>query len=94
MGSQHPFVHDFPSLDSLTEQHIQVIRQRGGSWPPPSQGMLCFAEYFLKSDGDQVLFTTDEGLLVGEYPVFYYAHDAIPASVTRIADSFQLRLKK
>jgi hypothetical protein len=29
---------------------------KGGGWPPPSQGMLCFAEYSLEADGDQVLF--------------------------------------
>lgn len=88
MTANHPFVHDFPSLDELTNQQIQVIRQRGGKWPPPSQGMLCFAEYFLESDGDQVLFKTDEGLIENEYPVYYYAHDAVPARVSRIADSF------
>jgi hypothetical protein len=87
-GSQHPFFHDFPPLDSLSPQQLKVVKQRGGKWPPPSQGMLCFAEYFLEADGDQVLFKVDDGLVNGEYPVYYYAHEDSPTRVTRIADSF------
>lgn len=88
LGSQHPFFHDFPKLDDLTQQQRRVVRQRGGSWPPPSNGMLCFAEYFLLADGDQILFKIDEGLINGEYPVYYYAHEESPARVLKIADSF------
>lgn len=32
------------------------------------------AEYFLEDDGDQVLFKVADGLINGEYPVYYYAH--------------------
>ncbi|MFA6242122.1 MAG: SMI1/KNR4 family protein, partial [Candidatus Hydrogenedentales bacterium] len=45
-GSQHPFYYDFPPLEAMNPQQLAVIKQRGGNWPPPSQGMLCFAEYF------------------------------------------------
>src|SRR6516225_9900440 len=57
-GPQHPFFHDFPPLDQLTEQQRQVVTMKGGPWPPVSQGMLCFAEFFMEADGDQVLFDT------------------------------------
>ncbi len=89
MASQHPFFHKFPPLSALTAQQRAVVDQRGGIWPPPSDGMLCFAEYFLEADGDQVLFDVSGGLSDGEYPVYYYAHEASPASVTRQADSFE-----
>ena len=56
--------------------------------PPPSQGMLCFAEYFLEADGDQVLFDVSDGLIDGEYAACYYAHAESPARVTQVADSF------
>lgn len=42
---------------------------------PPSEGMLCIADYFLEADGDQVLFDVTPGLVDGEYPLVYYAHD-------------------
>ncbi|MGI9327150.1 MAG: SMI1/KNR4 family protein [Pseudomonadales bacterium] len=88
LSSNHPFPHDFPAYKDLSPQHKTVVRQRGGIWPPPSQGMLCFAEYFLEADGDQVLFKTDEDPLDGEYPVYYYAHENSPARVSQVADSF------
>ena len=50
--------------------------------------MLCFAEYFLEADGDQVLWDVHQGLKGGEYPVVYYAHEARPPSATVIATSF------
>ena len=34
------------------------------NWPPPAQGMLCFADYFLESDGDQVLLIRKMALLI------------------------------
>ncbi|MGB5491374.1 MAG: SMI1/KNR4 family protein [Woeseiaceae bacterium] len=88
MGSQHPFIHDFQKFEDLTAQQKSVVRQRGGMWPPPSHGMLCFAEYFLEADGDQVLFDISRGLTDGEYPVYYYAHEESPARVTHVAGSF------
>ncbi len=88
MGPNHPFFHQFPAFEDLTAQQQSVVRQRGGAWPPPSQGMLCFAEYFLEADGDQVLFDVSKGLIDGEYPVYYYAHSASPVRVTRVADTF------
>ena len=48
-------------------------------------GVLCFAEFFLEADGDQVLFDVSRGLVGGEDPVLYYAHEA--ASVRRLADT-------
>jgi hypothetical protein len=87
-GSQHPFVHDFPPLESLTPQQRQLIAAKGGSWPPASQGMLCFAEFFMEADGDQVLFDTSRGLIGGEYPIMYWAHEGRPPSVRQLAGSF------
>lgn len=87
-GPQHPFVHDFPPLESLTAQQRRVVEVKGGPWPPASQGMLCFAEFFMLADGDQVLFDTSRGLIDGEYPIRYWAHEARPPSVMQIAKSF------
>jgi hypothetical protein len=89
LSAHHPFFHDFPPLKKLTKVQKNVVMQRGGHWPPPSQGMLCFAEFFMKADGDQVLFDISKGLVNGEYPVFYYAHEDTPPSVRKIADSFE-----
>lgn len=51
----------------------------------PSEGMLCIADYFLESDGDQVLF--DLARHGGDDPpVFYYAH-YIP-KVRKLASTF------
>jgi hypothetical protein len=87
-GPQHPFVHDFPPLESLTPQQRQVVAFKGGPWPPASQGMLCFAEFFMEADGDQVLFDTSGGLVGGEYPIMYWAHEGRPPSVRQLAGSF------
>jgi len=88
-GLQHPFYHDFDPLESLTPRQRESVARKGGVWPPPSNGMLCIAEFFLEADGDQVLFDVSKGLRDGEYPVVYYAHEDIPASVRKIADSFE-----
>lgn len=88
-GEEMPFFHDFPPFDTLTAKQQEMVRRRGGSWPPPSQGMLCFAEYWLEADGDQVLFDVAHGLRDGEYPVMYYAHEEYPPSVEQVADSFR-----
>jgi SMI1-KNR4 cell-wall len=37
---------------------------------------LCFAEFFMEADGDQVMFDLRGGLQNGEYPIVYYAHAA------------------
>jgi hypothetical protein len=87
-GPQHPFIHDFPALESLTPQQRQVVALKGGPWPPASQGMLCFAEFFMEADGDQVLFDTNGGLVGGEYPIMYWAHEGRPPSVRPLASSF------
>ncbi len=78
MHEGHPFFHDFPAK--------AAVARKGGAWPPPSQGMLCFAEFWLEGDGDQVLFDVRGGLVEGEYPVFYYAHEQ--PRVRKLADSF------
>ena len=93
-GTQHPFVHDFAPLSQLTPQQLEVVKAKGGVWPPPSQGMLCFAEFFLEADGEQVLFDVTGGLKGGEYPVMYYAHEDVPPSVRKLADSFSLWLQQ
>ena len=88
-GRQHPFFHEFERLESLTAIQQQSVRLKGGHWPPPSQGMLCFAEFFMEDDGDQVLFDVSSGLVAGEYPVMYYSHEDRPPSVRRLAQSFK-----
>lgn len=85
---QYPSVHDFPKLEEPTPPQQQVVTAKGGRWPPPNQGMLCFAEFFLEADGDQVLFDVSAGLIDCEYPVVYYAHEDRPPSVRRLADNF------
>lgn len=87
-GSQHPFFHDFPPLESLTLPQRRVVELKGGPWPPASQGMLCFAEFFMEADGDQVLFDVAGGLVKGEYPIMYWAHEGRPPSVRKLADTF------
>ena len=92
-SSWHPFFHKFPPLDQLTTEQRERATQKGGVWPPPSQGMLCFAEFFLEGDDDQVLFDVKQGLVAGEYPVMYYAHHA-PPSVRQLTASFPEFLDK
>ncbi len=87
--SSHPFFHTFQPWEKLSEQQKSRIKQNGGHWPPPSDGMLCFADYSLEADGDQVLFDLSNGLIDGEYPVMYYDHECNPPRVTKIADSFK-----
>lgn len=87
-GSEHPFVHDFPPFESLNDQHRRVAAFKGGPWPPASQGMLCFAEFFMEADGDQVLFDTSRGLVDGEYPIMYWALERRPPSVRQLAGRF------
>jgi len=88
MSKGHPFFHDFPKLEELTQQQRDMVAMKGGDWPPPSQGMLCFAEFFMMADGDQVLFDVSGGLVNGEYPVLYYDHESRPPTVRKLADSF------
>jgi len=75
-------------LADFTPAQRRVVEFKGGGWPPPSQGMICFAEYFLEADGDQVLFDVSNGLVEGEYPVMYYSHESRPPTVRRLAGSF------
>ena len=89
LTAQHPFFHQFPPLDQLSPRQRSVVAQRGGSWPPPSEGMLCFAEYFVEADGDQALWDVSAGLQEGEYPIYYYAHEGSPPSVLQIAPGFR-----
>ncbi len=88
LGTQHPFFHRFPPYGALTPEQRRGVSLKGGNWPPPSDGFLCFAEFFLEGDGDQVLWDTRQGLVAGEYDVYYYAHEARPPSVRRIAPNF------
>lgn len=84
----HPFVHRFQPFSRLTDPQQRMVTIQGGKWPPPSEGMLCFAECSLEADGDQVLFDTRNGLIDGEYPVVYYAHEQWPPSVRQLAPGF------
>ena len=87
-GPEHPFFHRFDPFENLPPRHQHDVLRRGYGWPPPSDGMLCFAEYFLMADGDQLLFDVAGGLIDGEYPVLYYDHEANPPAVRRLADGF------
>ncbi len=73
-GFQHPFLHEFDPLDERTAR--------------PTRGMVCIAEFWMEADGDQVLFDVSGGLMEGEYPVVYYAHESRPPSVRRLANTF------
>ena len=88
-GIEHPFFHDFPPLETLNEQQLRGVEMKGGVYPPPSQGMLCFAEFFMEADGDQVLWDVSGGLVDGEYPIFYYAHEENPPSIRKLSDNFK-----
>jgi hypothetical protein len=87
-GTQHPFYHEFRPMKDLTPQQRDVVKMKGGNWPPPSEGMLCFAEFFMEADGDQVLFDVKNGVRNGEYPIMYYAHESRPPTVRKLADDF------
>jgi hypothetical protein len=87
-GLEHPFVHTFELLEHLSPEQQAIVRQRGGVWPPPTNGMLCFAEFAMEADGDQVLFDTRNGLQHGEYPVVYYSHALATPKTRLLASSF------
>ncbi|MGL4553565.1 MAG: SMI1/KNR4 family protein [Gemmataceae bacterium] len=87
-AARHPFVHHFHPFSRLSEAQQRMVTIQGGKWPPPSEGMLCFAECSLEADGDQVLFDVRNGLVNGEYPVVYYAHEQWPPSVRQLAPTF------
>ena len=94
-GFQHPFTHDFQPFDELTPPQQQSVQRRsGGVWPPPSNGMLCFAEFFMEADGDQVLFDIANGMVNGDYSVMYYAHESHPPSVRKLSDNFETFLNE
>jgi hypothetical protein len=86
MGPEHPFLLSFPPFAELSSQHQLNIARRGGDGPPPSDGMLCFAEYWIEGEGDQAAFDVRHGLIDGEYPVYYYNHDQ--SSVRKLANGF------
>ena len=82
---QHPFTHNFQPYHELTPQQQQSVQRKSkGEWPPPSSGMLCFADFFMEADGDQVLFDITHGMRNGEYPIMYYSHDSHPPLVRKL----------
>ena len=89
LSAIHPFFHHFEPFERLSPQQQRAVQLKGGGWPPPSQGMLCFAEFFMEADGDQVLFDVSQGLVRGEYPVMYYSHESSPPSVRVLSDGFE-----
>ena len=56
--------------------------------------MLCFGDFFMEADGDQVLFDVKQGLQNGEYPVMYYDHQTKPVQVKKLESSFRDWLEK
>jgi hypothetical protein len=67
----------------LASRHIQLegfhlgnvfFHQRRGDRPGLSDGMLCFADYFLEADGDQMLIDPRD-VPADDPPVHYYAHE-------------------
>ena len=83
-GTRHPFLHQFPPLNELSEQQRHFLKLQGNEkWPPPSTGMLCFAEFFMDADGDQVLFDIKNGLIKEEYPIMYYDHETVSQKACR-----------
>ncbi len=59
---------------------------------PRFKDVVCFGEYFLEADGDNVMFDISQGLINGEYPVYYYAHDFAndpDRGLRKLADSFR-----
>lgn len=53
----------------------------------PIDGMLCFGEYWLEADGDNVLFDLRPGT-GDDPPVVYYSHEAPRQKVRTVATSF------
>lgn len=94
MSNVHPFFHEFEPLASLNPAQQSAVRARGGMWPPPSDGMLCFAEFSMEADGDQVLFDVTRRAADGECPVMYYAHETSPPSVRELAPTFRAWLEQ
>lgn len=94
MATVHPFFHKFAPLGDLTPDQHAIVRARGGRWPPPSDGMLCFAEFFMEADGDQVLFDVFRRASDRECPVMYYAHETSPPSVRELAPTFRAWLEQ
>jgi hypothetical protein len=60
-------------LEGLCIGNVFFHTARGAAGP--SEGMLCFADYWLDGDGDQVLFDPRD-LPADDPPVYYYNHDA------------------
>ena len=65
----------------LTEDHPFVHTSTKVALP--TEGMVCFGEYWLEADGDQVLFDPRAG---DDPPVLYYAHGR--RTVEQVAPSF------
>jgi hypothetical protein len=65
----------------LTEDHPFVVVSTKVALP--TEGMVCFGEYWLEADGDQVLFDPRDG---DDPPVLYYAHGR--RTVEQAAPSF------
>ena len=80
-GPQHPFVHSFQPYAQQPHPFQHDIKSQ-------NYDLICFAEYCLEADGDQVVFDVSQGLIDAEYPVLYYAHETRPPSVRKLFDSF------
>ena len=76
-------------LEGFHLGHLFFHEQRG-ELPGPSDGMLCFAEYWLEADGDQMLMDPRD-LPADDPPVYYYAH-GVP-EVRPLGKSFSVWLE-
>ena len=90
----HPYFHHVLDLDELSLAQRRMVKIKGGEWPPPAEGMLCFAGYFRDADSDQVLFDISKGHINNEYPVMCYSHEILPAWIEKFSDSLNQWLNK
>jgi hypothetical protein len=90
----HPYLQTFPKYDDLPEEGKKEVEKNGGLWPPPSAGMLTFAEYITANANYSVLFDVPSGIKGGEYSIVYYDYMGQPPSVRKVSDSFSEWLNK
>ncbi len=87
-SGNHPYRLTFPSYESLNDDDKKIVASNGGLWPPPSDGMICFGEYFEGDVGCSLMFDTNDKMKDGEYKISHYYFRASPPRAELVADSF------